>query len=40
MDGKEILGAVDEVWLKKSSTVVGAPGAYVVQMARANQAPD
>lgn len=32
---KEILGAVDEAWLKKSSPVVGDPGAYVVPMGRA-----
>ncbi|WP_179179172.1 DUF637 domain-containing protein [Pseudomonas sivasensis] len=35
MDRKEILGAVDEAWLKKGSPVVGDPGAYVVPMGRA-----
>ncbi|MNZ96917.1 hypothetical protein D3C78_1161340 [compost metagenome] len=35
MDRKEILGAVDEAWLKKSSPVVGDSGAYVVPMGRA-----
>lgn len=35
MDRKEILGAVDEAWLKKGSHVVGDPGAYVVSMGRA-----
>ena len=34
MDRKEILGAVDEAWLKKGSPVVGDPGAYVVPMGR------
>lgn len=33
-DRKEILGAVDEAWLKKGSPVVGDPGAYVVPMGR------
>lgn len=35
MDRKEILGAVDEAWLKKDSPVSGDPGAYVVPMGRA-----
>ncbi|MBX8487687.1 DUF637 domain-containing protein [Pseudomonas cichorii] len=35
MDRKEILGAVDEAWLKKGSPVIGDPGAYVVPMGRA-----
>ncbi len=34
MDRKEILGAVDEAWLKKGSPVSGDPGAYVVPMGR------
>ncbi|CAO3947873.1 hemagglutinin repeat-containing protein [Achromobacter mucicolens] len=34
MDRKEILGVVDEAWLKKGSPVVGDPGAYVVPMGR------
>ncbi|WP_135005352.1 MULTISPECIES: hypothetical protein [Pseudomonas syringae group] len=35
MDRKEILGAVDEAWLKKGSSVVDDPGAYVVPIGRA-----
>ncbi|TSD80535.1 hypothetical protein FFI16_010555 [Pseudomonas sp. KBS0710] len=35
MDRKEILGAVDEAWLKKGSPVSSDPGAYVVPMGRA-----
>lgn len=35
MHRKEILGAVDEAWLKKGSPAVGDPGAYVVPMGRA-----
>lgn len=35
MDRNEILGAIDEAWLKKGSPVVGDPGAYVVPMGRA-----
>ncbi len=34
MDRKEILGAVDEAWLKKGSPIEGDPGAYVVPMGR------
>lgn len=34
MDRKDILGVVDEAWLKKGSPVVGDPGAYVVPMGR------
>ncbi|WP_177434654.1 hemagglutinin repeat-containing protein, partial [Pseudomonas sp. Irchel 3A18] len=35
MARKEILGTIDEAWLKKGSPVVGDPGAYVVPMGRA-----
>lgn len=34
MDRKDILGVVDEAWMKKGSPVVGDPGAYVVPMGR------
>jgi filamentous hemagglutinin len=34
MDRKDILGVVDEAWLKKGSPVVGDLGAYVVPMGR------
>lgn len=35
MDRKEILGTIDEAWLKKGSPVLNDPGAYVVPMGRA-----
>ncbi|HEY1028559.1 MAG TPA: hypothetical protein VGE28_13160 [Pseudomonas sp.] len=31
---KEILGLVDQAWLKKGSPVTGDPGAYIVPMGR------
>ncbi|MFJ7282253.1 hemagglutinin repeat-containing protein [Pseudomonas sp. NPDC099000] len=34
MDRKDILGVVDEAWIKKGNPVVGDPGAYIVPMSR------
>ena len=34
MDRKEILGLIDQAWLKKGNPVSGDPGAYVVPMGR------
>lgn len=34
MDRNEILGVIDEAWLKKGSSVVGDPGAYIIPMGR------
>ncbi|YCH22787.1 hemagglutinin repeat-containing protein [Pseudomonas sp. D1-3] len=34
VDRKEILGLIDQAWLKKGSPVSGDPGAYVVPMGR------
>jgi filamentous hemagglutinin len=34
LDRKEILGLVDQAWLKKGSSVSEDPGAYIVPMER------
>ncbi|MDM3888416.1 hypothetical protein QSV36_22835 [Pseudomonas sp. BCRC 81390] len=35
VDRKEVLGLVDQAWLKKGAPVSGDPGAYIVPMGRA-----
>ncbi|WVK92790.1 hypothetical protein SA496_24250 [Pseudomonas sp. JS3066] len=35
VDRKEVLGLIDQAWLKKGGSVSGDPGAYIVPMGRA-----